>query len=343
MSDYISTFRDISQLILSVSAAVNGKSITQHANGSMIEPIALVDHRVAMSENSDVILRETLNVISAYYVNAVTTMGTIGDMRVSTVLDRINPNRDPLLASHAVNSGLSKWMSHESEGDYVGTGLGGSKSVEAFNESSSLCVGNTYAVTLCSQNQKREIGLTVRLRSVVGSSENVVAAMSVGKDKKGYVEAYYDLKAGNMSFIKDLILARQDVEEHRKNLANDSTGMYRSNTSRNRKNALSAILSLTPTVSNASNICIISEETAKELKTKLRGDISKFSIREKMFEDTYATLLVVVSEYDNVVTFYTRGNTFSWTVSIMSLLRNKKNAANVDMMDLFNNVRGGAL
>lgn len=343
MSEYTSTFRDVYQLILSGVHAANSKSITENAKNTMIEPITLIDKRVEMSENSDAILREVLNVISAYYVSSVTTMGTVGDLVVTDVLDRINPNREPLISARSGPSNLNKWLSHESEDDYHGAGLGSSKNVDSFNESSSLCVGNTYAVKVESNGMSREIGLTVRLRSIIGSPANVISAMSVGKNKKDFTEAYYDLKAGQMSFLRDLILGRQDILEHRKNLKDDTTGMYRSNLKRNNKNAISAILSLTPSVSNASNIYVISEETATELNRVIRGDIKKFKIREKLFEDTYGTLLVVVSDSDNVVTFYTRGSEYSWTVSMRALMRTSKNAANVDMMDLLNNVRGGAL
>ena len=339
MSDTVDTLRDAVAIASTILRNGTKKSVTEYVRASMVEPTVLLDSRIALSDNSAPIMRNVLNVMASYYVHAVTMMGSVGDLRIESVLDSINPDRDPLIAGGGKMGSIG--ISFESDDD-VAYGVS-QKDVSAINEHSALSVGSNYSVEINHAGQKANIPFSVRLRTVVGTPTNIVGALSVGKNKSDLSDIYYQLKSGQKSFFRDIILGQADVEEHRKNLKEDNTGMYKSSLKRNRKNKLSALLSMRPSVSTASSIIVISDDTANELRSSIRGKVSDFKTREKLFENTFTTMLVVVNEDDRVITYYTRGHEMSFDVSIKEVLRTKANSAGMDMLELVNQLNTGGM
>ena len=58
---------------------------------------------------------------------------------------------------------------------------------------------------------------------------------------------------------------------------------------------------------DASNVAIITKETAKQIGQKLYGKIDTTAVRERIFNNSYLLLLVVVDEQYEQVTMYHRG------------------------------------
>ena len=91
-------------------------------------------------------------------------------------------------------------------------------------------------------------------------------------------------------------------------MLNDQSGIYKEIMKRKRKGLWSTIFSLgtRPSVAKASNIMIISDQTAAQVEQVVGGKLSNPRVRAKLFQDTLLMLLFVVDTRFEMVTIYHR-------------------------------------
>src|SRR5690606_15487449 len=101
------------------------------------------------------------------------------------------------------------------------------------------------------------------------------------------------------------IFCQDLIDDHRRNLLRDKSGNYQRTLERRNKNRLTAVITGTPSLATASNLYVISEQTAKELENKIGGKLMDFKTRESVFKETYGMILTVVdTEWEQVTMFH---------------------------------------
>lgn len=197
-----------------------------------------------------------------------------------------------------------------------GTGAGfGRDTIKAASEVANLSVGKLLEVQIEQGNHKATIPVAVRLIVSSIGSENLVHILSVGSKDKSVKERYHGWRSGQLEFIKDTILCQDLIDDHRKTLMNDKSGMYQQTLDRRNKNKLSAILSAAPSVATASNLVVLTSETARQLESVSNGRLKDFKFRQNIFKDTYVMLMVVIDPAFEQITIYTRDLEQAMTVS----------------------------
>lgn len=179
-------------------------------------------------------------------------------------------------------------------------------SSKGIQEAVNLSVGKLIDVTLKAGNQEVTIPVAIRLIVSLIDSNTLVHTLSLSSKDLSVAGRYSAWKHGALSFMRDLILSQDLIDEHRRNLMKDKTGFYATNAKRNNRNIMSSIISGTPSLSSASNIMVMSKNSADKLEMEMGGRLKDFKFREKLFSETYVMLLVVVDTQWEMVKVYHR-------------------------------------
>lgn len=324
-------------------------SLIEYTKATRVEPITLIDQRAVNLPYIDDVLSAGLNIFCGYYLQAVALSVNIGNVNVLKLLDKLNPNRDPIesaasgrWAEMAAGSlegfGSSLPFSDDEADPYsqeatTNVNAKDAGNIKLLNENANLSIGKLIDVNVESDGAKASFPVNVRLMSNIISPETLVNIMSLGAADKSFKERYHKWRSGQIHFIRDLIMCQDLIDAHKKALMKDKSGQYKSRMKSRSKNKLSAILSGNPSVATASSIFVITEETAKELESAIRGKLKKFATREKLFNDTSAMMMFVIDEEWEQVTIYHRSIESATTVSVKELQR-KGNGKGPDILDV---------
>jgi hypothetical protein len=195
-----------------------------------------------------------------------------------------------------------------------------SNTQKVISELANLSVGKMVDVQISGEDGgKMSIPISIRLIANRMSEPTLVHLMSLGSNDSSFKERYHAWRAGRLSFVKDLILCQDIITAHKKALMTDKDGVYSEIINRVNKNKIVSMQSGDVSLASASNLFVISQNTAEAIEQKLYGKLSNPKIREKIFNTTYAMIIVVVDPYTEKVTFYHRGIAAASTMSIGDL------------------------
>lgn len=324
-------------------------SLTDVIKLTRVEPIAIVSNDCINLEYLPDVMQSILGIFSSYYLQSVDILKLrITDIKVVKMLDSLNPDRDSTgFTSQYGNESSFKGISLENMKYSLPTGrqisLEDNKTTETVNEVSNLSVGKLLNITIAlsgktedgkDKNQNIIIPVNVRVITTVVPTRSIINILSLKKDDEGIVERYYKWKAGRISFIKDFILCQDLIDEYKRTLASDNDGIVSEILRRANNSKKFGLLTQNPSLATASNIIVISNETAKELEVSLGGKLSNPNIRKKAFESTYAMILVVINTDFDRVTFYTRNIAIGTDLSVKEI-KNLSKGKGPNIMDMF--------
>lgn len=344
-SQVVSTVKDTVSAIAQFKSIVDGmsgeSSLVGATSVARVEPLCIVDADVVNLEYLPDTLNVLQNIFSGYYLQALQLMTNLGSVSVSKTLGRLNPSRSGGFESHgnivAPNVGLESYkhklpsynVDHAMESDDSKKQNGGSNqftelSKNAFGDSS-LVTGKMYNVTIKEGANAASVPVAIKLLVNSVPTSVIVNLMSL-HNRLDYdiVERFHAWRAGRIQFVRDLVLCKDLIDKHRNALIKDPTGVYSEIVNRQNKNLKSGMVNWTPSLATASNLAIISSETAELIEQKLDGSLDNFKTRHAIFQTTNLMILVVIDKSWEQVTFYHRGiNAFS-KVSVKDLKASSK-------------------
>jgi hypothetical protein len=100
------------------------------------------------------------------------------------------------------------------------------------------------------------------------------------------------------------------------------------------------LMTQNPSLATASNIFIITEEEAKAIGRKFSGKFSEARVLNKVFENTYAMIIVEVDRDRELVTFFINGTEGSTTLSLKEIKSSNKGKG-PDVFDIFKSLQMG--
>ena len=203
----------------------------------------------------------------------------------------------------------------------------------ALNELANLSSGRLLNVTISKNGQALSVPIAIRLLVNELRPATIVKMFGKGELDRSFTERYYKWKAGRISFFNDLILCRDLIKEHKKSLMEDRDEVLTEIHSRANKNLLAGLISKQPSVATSSNLYVISESTATAIKRSSGLDITNFSQRQKLFEETYAMILVVIDREYQRINFYHDNIRLPTSVGVRDI-RNSNKDSGPSIMDI---------
>lgn len=354
--------------------AVYKNSYIEYTKSLRVEPTLLMEAVLAQSDITQDLLQVLLSIFSGYYLQAVAASATIGNTTVSKTLDKLNPNRDPMdtvlgfgiislgaeqldegpkLPDLAINQNFNKYValenikerysleSNKSPQDDKKGSLGNiSDSLKEIKDVSNLAVGKMLNVELVKGKETVSVPVAVRLITSIVSGKALVDLISYSDKDLSFKSRWHGWRSGRLEFWKDIILCKDLINAHRQNLINDKSGFYREAIERNKKNNWATILTAQPSVTNMTNIVVITEESLRLLEQKINGRIDDFRTREKIFANSGLMLFTVVDTFRNRIKIYHQSIPRSTDLTFSSLKKASKDSSN-NILDILNAFQTG--
>lgn len=202
--------------------------------------------------------------------------------------------------------------------------------ITTIKELANLSVGKMLSVEISDGNHTASIPVAVRLMAASLPSTTMAHILSLGKKDTSMKARWHGWRSGRLQFWRDLVMCNDLIDEHRTALMKDKDGLFRQIVARKTKNRFAGLFSGNPSVATASNMAVISKETADKIELETVGSLNDFNTRQKLFEPTSLMILVVLNKDYDRATFYYRGIAEKSEVSMRDLkAANKGNGPDV--------------
>lgn len=335
-------------------------SLTQVDKLLRVEPLTIVSKDCVNLPYLPDVMQSCLSIFSAYWLRTASFLMNVQSVRTVRILDKLNPNRDStgfLMENELSRDGGTKgYLARENfalesmkfslatprtlalEADKPNT------SITTINEVTNLSVGKLFDVNIGQESEKGPDGKTqmvtvkapvaIRLIASIIPNNSITHMLALFSDDISFTERFHSWRSGRISFISDLIFCRDLAREHRKALLSDKTGVFSEVNRRAASAKKFGVLTNNPSMVASSNIYVITEEVAREVESKLGGKLSNPKIRQRVFENTYAMILVVIDRETERVTFHIEGTEQSSSLSVRDIKAQSKGGRNDDVSDL---------
>jgi hypothetical protein len=340
----IQTISELAKKSAQFSSRVKPGSLVEFTQSARVEPLCILGSDVVNLEFMPLVMQSLQSIFTGYYLQAIALTTQVNSVKVIKVLDKLNPNRTADLSSMLSNAFesfkeankkvLPNWrLATESykwrlpttknvpalESEMLALEAD-SNTQKVISELANLSVGKMVDVQISGEDGgKMSIPISIRLIANRMPEPTLVHLMSLGSNDSSFKERYHAWRAGRLSFVKDLILCQDIITAHKKALMTDKDGVYSEIINRVNKNKIVSMQSGDVSLASASNLFVISQNTAEAIEQKLYGKLSNPKVREKIFNTTYAMIIVVVDPYTEKVTFYHRGIAAASTMSVGDL------------------------
>ena len=363
----LSTVMDTYAKAQAVGSHLKTSSLVSATSVARVEPIVIVDKDCLFLEYLPDILQSTQSIFVGYWLQALSLITNVGDVNVGRVLDKLNPNRkvdtNGFLET-IVKAGIGKenytyasesmkyklpTIAMEAKGDKgdkdsaiakVDKGDSAIAKVDNIADLTNLSIGKLINVTIKNNGQEAVIPISFRLMVNTLPPASCVQLLSQGSVDLSFSERWFKWRAGRISFIKDLVFCQDLIREQKRTLMTDKDGVYSEIAKRAKNSKLASFFSKNPSLAEASNIVVISEETAMQLRVKHNLNLDNFKDRQKIFDKTYAMILVVIDRNYERVNMYHYGISTSTSVGIRDIkVANKGSGPNI--MEVLAAFKGG--
>lgn len=305
---------------------MKSESLVEFTRSTRVEPIVLVDDRLSYQPYTSDVMQMLCSMFSGYYLQAVALSVNVGKVETVKLLESLNPARSGgSIASFAMESYEHKLPTFDSVSMESGS-TSGKDSLKISAESANLSVGKMLEVHIESDGQQATFPVQVRLMANVVKSSDLVHNLSGSSKDRSIRARWVSLRMGQISFWKDFIFANDLIDEHRKSSVREAGTIFNTIKRRQSLNRSSAMVSGTPSVADASNMLVISEDTRKEFERNSGIRISNYRSRQAFFENSTMMILVVVDTQWEQVTIYHRGLDGSSEMSVKDIKNSNKNS-----------------
>lgn len=362
--DVLNTVADFMGKMREASKHSKTSSLVGVTAVARVEPLVIIDSDSFNAEQYiGPVIQCAHTIFTAYYLQAVALMGTVGSIKIAKTLDKLNPNRKPdvsgflshMMAGQGIESadGTVNFATEEPFGMGLESfslptyGLEADdeekrnevkisdKALATTSEMTNLSVGKLVNVTLTDQGQTITLPLQIRLIANEMPINPMLRLLSMQGLDRTWSERYWKWRAGRITFIKDLMLMQDMVRADKRAMMEDDTGVIDEVMRRAKNNKLAGFFSKNASMNESANIIVFSEETARQLKQQHNIDVDNFKQRQTIFDGSYAMILVKIDREYERVTFYINGLPLGSSMNRNELKSNSGKNSSADLVEVF--------
>lgn len=364
----------LQQVAKVMEGAISSKSLIEYTNVARVEPIVIIDADVMYQDMLPDVMQSMQALFTGYYLQAFALSMNVGDISIVKQLEKFNPNRSigsaigqtlggsfvinntgsgtvtdykiPQIGMNSISTeGLSDFTHRlPSVGDprnVKSVSLEATKDISQItNELTNLSVGKLINVEIVSGDKKAIVPVSIRLLANQITTEGMLHILLSGSKEVSFPERWHQWRSGQIEFFRDLVFCQDLIDEHKKHLLDDKDGLYDAILRRRANNKVAGVLTGNFSVATASNLCILSSQTATQLELRSNLELKNFNSRQKIFENTYMMIMAVIDKDWDRVTFYHRGIPESTTLSSRDLKSVNRNTG-PDIKDILTAFRAG--
>ena len=347
-------------------------SLIEATRSARVEPLTLISKNCSSLEYLPDINQGLLNLFIGYYLQAVSLLSTIDDIKVARLLDKLNPDRDlsdvmlfesykdkyvkavenykyklplrisdseldPSLTMAEERSILDATISRPEDGDQDSTPghyEADRDTSRLLTQTADLSVGKLINVTLTVNDEKITVPVSFRLAAQLTPFKIIESIFTYHKDDTTFIERYHAWRSGRIKLIRDLILCQDLIDERKKLLMSDTDDIFNEIIKRVNNNKKFGLLSDNPSLATASNIFVITSEEATAIGNELGGKFGSKLVMKKIYDNSYAMIIVVIDRDWEMVSYYSRGITHPTEVSVKDIKKLPKKDNSNDILNI---------
>lgn len=198
--------------------------------------------------------------------------------------------------------------------------VGGMRNANDLATVANLSVGQ--AVTLNISDGKASKDVVVNIRLVTAPTPaRILATILKWSDKdmrlKSRISAW---RAGELRFWRDVVLMRDVFVERQRLLMDDRSDLFKTLLGRQRNSMINSVLAATPDIGNMSSILVISQDNLRRIEElELEGQLSNYTFRQRVMNNTGLVLIIVVDPLSEFVTIYNHTSALPTECSIRQM------------------------
>lgn len=200
-------------------------------------------------------------------------------------------------------------------------------------EAENLAVGKLLNVDVQSDGEKKKLPVLIKLIPAVVPSDTLTHIFTAG-GRDTWAHRLFLVKSKQIKLWRDFVMGQDMIDAHMKALMTDRSGVYKAIMDRRRNNVSKSLTSGRLSLADASNIAIISATTLKKSANALFAKLDDKNMRDKIFDNSYLLMLMVVDERWGRVTVYHRGIDLSSTYRIEDIKMAEKSKGQ-DITEIF--------
>lgn len=208
------------------------------------------------------------------------------------------------------------------------------KTIHNITDESNLVVGKILNIPLSYGNKTTTLQTTVTLRPKSLNSDDIVTICRHNSRDLSWSARWHAMRSGEISFCKDWLLNQDIIEEYRKGLYSDKTGILMNLKSSRSKNIWAAIISGRASPNAISAMLFISKDTANKIQQAVGIKLDNFHDREQLFEGTSSAWLIVVDPIREAFTIFSRGIEDRIDSTFVHIKGNAKNPKGVNINEV---------
>lgn len=209
-------------------------------------------------------------------------------------------------------------------------------------ETADLSSGKLINVTIKMNENSVTVPVSFRLASTLTPFGIIKNIFTYHKDDNTFIERFHAWRSGRISLIRDLILCQDLIDESKKTMMQDSNNIFSEIVKRVNNNKKYGLLSDNPSLAVSSNIFIINEEEAASVAADLGGKFGSKIVMRKIFDNSYAMIIVVIDREWEMVSFYSRGITAPTTISVKDIKKRAKKENGTDILNILKSYNLGS-
>jgi len=308
-----------------------------------MEPFALIDSELMHIEILKDIQHMTLNILVAYYMQAISILNIGKGIQPTKLLSKINPKVTENIANDDCNDyvdhrfGLPTTEARTTRGASRGrinnnntknSGKYGSRykmdspSIVKV-ERGDIAIGHLLTFPFDTGYTTTDITINVTLDTIFCPPELMVDYISANNYNKDFYDRLRQLRAGRIAFWRDFVFATDLAKEHKKLLRMDPNNVLSEIIKRRSQGYRKAITGKGRSYGISNNAVIIDRRTMDKAEISLAGSIDDTFIRNKVFDDLSLLLLVVVDQEYEQITIYFRNKKHSHNITYNMLAKSK--------------------
>ena len=198
--------------------------------------------------------------------------------------------------------------------------VGGMRNANDLATVANLSIGQ--AVTLNISDGKASKDVVVNIRLVTAPTPaRILATILKWSDKdmrlKSRISAW---RAGELRFWRDVVLMRDVFVERQRLLMDDRSDLFKTLLGRQRNSMINSVLAATPDIGNMSSILVISQDNLRRIEElELEGQLSNYTFRQRVMNNTGLVLIIVVDPLSEFVTIYNHTSALPTECSIRQM------------------------
>lgn len=353
----LETIFDVVRLSKSTTGNMSLVDITKFTR---VEPIAVVNKDLVKVKEYNNILNGVLNIYLGYYLQAVQLLSvSYADAKVLKTLDSVSPDRSFIVEDYLCSKtvtledslfDLPMMRGDDDEHNVREQSL--SSKVEYLDKVQAVGKVVELKFTLDDSGEDgmhkinmRNVVIPVQVRLLTTLTDSAVlnGILTSNEDDITFTSRLKDVFGGRIRFFKDFIMAQDLIKNQKKILFKEGADAYNEILKRYNNSAMLTILNRGNVgYGKVSSIYIMTEEDETTIKKKFGSGLNSTTIRNTIFNNSLAMIIVVVDREWERVTIYIRDIASSSTSTFSELRKANDNDFGAQLADVVKSLAMGS-